>query len=353
MQLQLPAGALRPRARATAIPARLALLAALSACSGDGAGLAGPASESGTRPTQATEGPPATTTAANPLAGATFWVDPASHARRTAAEWRAGRPGDAQQMDKVGAHPVARWLGNWNPDVRTDAHEATTRMIADGALPVFVAYNIPQRDCGGLSGNNSTSAASYRSWIAALADGIGARRAAVILEPDALAGMDCLSSGDRQQRLELLRYAVQTLTSSGSIAVYLDAGNPRWHDATTMASRLASAGIAAAHGFALNVSNFLGTAENVAYGGELSALVGGKHFVIDTGRNGLGPAADAQWCNPEGRALGPRPTTNTGYPLVDALLWVKMPGESDGACNGGRVSGEWMPEYALGLAVRG
>jgi endoglucanase len=119
-----------------------------------------------------------------------------------------------------------------------------------------------------------------------------------------------------------------------------------------MASRLASAGIGAAQGFALNVSNFLATAENVAYGRELSTLVGGKHFVIDTGRNGLGPAADAQWCNPAGRALGIPPTGATGDPLVDALLWVKMPGESDGACNGGRISGEWMPEYALGLALR-
>jgi endoglucanase len=119
-----------------------------------------------------------------------------------------------------------------------------------------------------------------------------------------------------------------------------------------MASRLASAGITAAQGFALNVSNFLTTAENVTYGEQLSALVGGRHFVIDTGRNGLGPAPDLQWCNPAGRALGPHPTSATGHPLVDALLWVKMPGESDGACNGGKVSGEWMPEYALGLAQR-
>jgi endoglucanase len=288
----------------------------------------------------------------NPLAGASFWVDPESHARRTAAEWRASRPGDAQQMDKIGAQPVARWFGNWNPDVRTDADEATTRMTAAGAMPVFVAYNIPQRDCGGLSGNNATSASAYRSWIAALADGIGGRRAAVILEPDALAGMDCLSGADQQQRLSLIGDAVRTLTARGSVAVYLDAGNPRWHPAATMASRLAGAGIGAAQGFALNVSNFLATAENVAYGRELSALVGGKHFVIDTGRNGLGPAADAQWCNPAGRALGIPPTGATGDPLVDALLWVKMPGESDGACNGGRISGEWMPEYALGLALR-
>lgn len=64
------------------------------------------------------------------------------------------------------------------------------------------------------------------------------------------------------------------------------------------------------------------------------------HFVVDTSRNGRGPWAapagvypDAEtWCNPPGRGLGPRPTTDTGAALVDALLWIKIPGESDGQC---------------------
>jgi endoglucanase len=71
---------------------------------------------------------------------------------------------------------------------------------------------------------------------------------------------------------------------------------------------------------------------------------------VDTGRNGLGP--HGEWCNPPGRALGERPTTATGHALADAFLWVKSPGESDGPCNGSARSGEWMPEYALGLAQR-
>jgi endoglucanase len=223
-------------------------------------------------------------------------------------------------------------------------------MSAGGALPVLVAYNIPQRDCGGLSGGNTTTADAYRTWIAQFAQGIGARRVAVILEPDALAGMDCLSPGDQQLRLDLLNYAVTTLRAKGSVAVYLDAGNSAWQPAAVIAGRLSRAGIAAAQGFALNVSNFLPTAENVAYGRQVSALVGDRHFVIDTGRNGLG--GNGEWCNPEGRALGERPTTSTGEPLVDAFFWVKAPGESDGSCNGGAASGTWMPEYALGLAKR-
>jgi endoglucanase len=84
------------------------------------------------------------------------------------------------------------------------------------------------------------------------------------------------------------------------------------------------------------------------------------HFVIDTSRNGAGPnpmtgGSDADmvdyavapfdqaasisplrsgnWCNPPGSGLGLAPTANTGVPLVDAYLWVKIPGESDGQCD--------------------
>ncbi|MFJ5780054.1 glycoside hydrolase family 6 protein [Streptomyces sp. NPDC093094] len=97
-----------------------------------------------------------------------------------------------------------------------------------------------------------------------------------------------------------------------------------------------------------------------------------KHFVIDTSRNGLGawtpPAGkytgDAEpWCNAPGRGLGPRPTADTGTPLVDAYLWIKVPGESDGSCTrstGGTIdpeygivdppAGAWWPDYVHGLA---
>lgn len=119
-----------------------------------------------------------------------------------------------------------------------------------------------------------------------------------------------------------------------------------------MATRLQASNIAAADGFALNVSNFISTASNVAFGNTLSALVNGKRFVVDTSRNGLGPTADYQWCNPDGRALGAAPSTSTGHALVDAFLWIKKPGESDGTCNGGPNSGAWWAEYALGLAQR-
>ena len=119
-----------------------------------------------------------------------------------------------------------------------------------------------------------------------------------------------------------------------------------------MANRLSKANVSVARGFSLNVSNFERTSNSIDYGKDLASRVGNKHFIIDTARNGLGPSPDNQWCNPPGRALGEKPGAATADPLVDAYLWVKPPGESDGSCNGGPSAGQWWPEYALGLAQR-
>ncbi len=89
------------------------------------------------------------------------------------------------------------------------------------------------------------------------------------------------------------------------------------------------------------------------YAANLGSAVAGTHFVIDTSRNGTGPdsmqqyatapydqpasvtatLASGNWCNPPGAGLGLRPTTATGVPLLDAYLWVKTPGQSDGQCD--------------------
>ncbi|SCE59467.1 endoglucanase [Streptomyces sp. Termitarium-T10T-6] len=49
---------------------------------------------------------------------------------------------------------------------------------------------------------------------------------------------------------------------------------------------------------------------------------------------------------------GTPPTTDTGDERLDAYLWIKRPGDSDGTCRGGPPAGDWWPEYALGLARR-
>ncbi len=116
---------------------------------------------------------------------------------------------------------------------------------------------------------------------------------------------------------------------------------------------------------------------NNRYASILGAARPTKTFLIDTSRNGRGPWTPARkqllwtdpqtWCNPPGRGLGPRPTTVTSTPLVDAYVWLKVPGESDGQCSRGLGSGTtvvdpvwnrvdpaagtWFPQQALELAL--
>src|SRR6266568_1891076 len=292
------------------------------------------------------------TSSGNPLSGMAFFNDPdANPALGQQQQWQSSRPSDAAQMAKIANQPKAIWMGSWNTNIQSDVKAVVSKAAAAQSLPVFVAYNIPGRDCGSYSAGGSSSLQAYESWISSFAQGIGQHRAVVILEPDALAQITCLSSGDQAQRYQMLSYAVQTF-KAGNTAVYLDGGNAAWVGGTDMASRLKQAGIAKADGFALNVSNFLTSSASNSYGHHVSGLTGGKHFVIDTSRKGNGPASGNAWCNPDARSLGAKPTTQTGNSLVDAYLWIKYPGESDGSCNGAPAAGAWYPDYALGLAQR-
>ena len=285
----------------------------------------------------------------NPFADMLLYVDPTSPARAQAEAWRTTRPAEAKLMERIAGEPTAAWIGDWNADVKRAVDDVVTRVTKAGALPVLVAYNIPARDCGLYSAGGASSSAQYEEWISSFADGLRERRSVVILEPDAVAAQ-CLEGAAEAERMRLIRASVVRLRAENA-AVYIDAGNPTWHSAEEIADRLRRAGIDKADGFALNVSNFYATTENIRFGERLSRLLGGKHFVIDTSRNGHGSAGN-EWCNPEGRGLGASPTVATGNSLVDAFLWIKRPGESDGTCNGGPPAGQWFSDYALELAQR-
>ncbi len=146
-----------------------------------------------------------TSVAARPLPGAALYVDPASKANA-----------------KIAGQPQAFWFGGWSGDVRTAVGSVVSAAAAAGRVPALVAYNVPQRDCGSYSAGGLGSADAYRTWIRAFAAGIGTRRAIVVLEPDAIAGLDCLSAADRATRLALLADAARVLAASPNTVVYLD-----------------------------------------------------------------------------------------------------------------------------------
>ena len=294
--------------------------------------------------------------AGNPFAGESFYANPNSNARRTADRWYAeGRTEDAEQMEKIARNGDIFYFSEWtqNAPGGTSGHVdwQTDQIKAAGALPVYGVYAVPNRDCGAYSSGGFATGDQYRAWIDDIVSGLQGRKTVVVVEPDGISSTNCLSSVQLQERFDLIHYAVKQFESHGSYA-YIDASNCFAPDGF-VADRLNAAGIADATGFARNVSNFCWTQSEIVQSKAISAAVGGKPFIIDTSRNGLGPYQEANnWCNPPGRALGPQPTANTGDPLVHAYYWLKRPGESDGSCNGYPSAGRWMPEYALGLAQR-
>ncbi len=284
----------------------------------------------------------------NPLSGIALFVDPQSPARLQADSWRQSRPQDAALLDQIAAHPQATWFSGHEAQPALSSENLALRAEAQGQIPLVVVYALPNRDCGGAAAGGKKDNRAYREYVRDIAAGLGGHRAVIVLEPDGTASIDCLSPNELVERRELMQYAIR-LFKTGGQAVYVDAANPRWVGLEEMSRRLNSLNLSEADGFALNVANFITTRENLDYGEKMSSLVGGKHFIVDTGRNGNGPAPDNRWCNPSGRALGVPFTTQTGHPLADAFLWIKQPGFSDGSCNGGPGSGFYAP-FALELA---
>ncbi|MEV6286762.1 glycoside hydrolase family 9 protein [Kribbella sp. NPDC051770] len=279
-----------------------------------------------------------------------FYVNPAS----TPKVWVDSHASDSRAAtinSNIAAKPTARWFGN--PPTGSTIGQLVGGYVgaADNAdkLPVLVAYNLPGRDaCGGHSGGGAGSPAAYRTWVSAFADSIGSRPAVVIVEPDALGDFECMTAAQISERNAMLTFALQQFRDRApNTWTYLDAGNAGWVPAATMAQRLTGAGVSAAHGFSVNVSNYYTTAASTAYANDVRAgLPSPKPYVVDTSRNGNG--SNGNWCNPAGRKLG-TPTQLGGG--AEMLLWIKVPGNSDGLCGTApsTPAGQFDPDLAVRL----
>lgn len=284
-----------------------------------------------------------------------YWVNPEAKAAKAVASYEQdGDKESARLIRKIAEQPAGEWILPENAQEQARGYtEAAEKADRDALL---VLYNVPHRDCGQFSKGGAADGNQYRTFIDQVAQGIGDRPATVILEPDAILHLvdGCTPEEFHEERYDLLKGAIVKLKGLKNTKVYLDAGNAGWQKPDSLYEPLKWAGIDEADGFSVNVSNFETTQKSTEFGKQLSQKVGNKPFVIDTSRNGNGPYTEGdpaeRWCNPPGRALGETPTTKTADPLVDAYVWVKRPGESDGDCKGGPKAGAWWPEYALKLA---
>ncbi|MFH9116432.1 glycoside hydrolase family 6 protein [Streptomyces globisporus] len=305
------------------------------------------------RPSAAPTPPPARPTAPAPAPRNRLFRHPHSQV----LDWVRANPDDPRRPvieSRIAAQPAAVWFAAHNPGEIAGQVRAVTRgAAAAGRTPVLVPYAIPDRDCGGASQGGAPDLAAYDAWIREFARGLGAGAAIVILEPDAIALSDCLTAPERAARFASLARAGRTLrTADPRARVYFDGGHSGWHTPAKQAAALRAAGAATnGDGIFTNVANFHRTADETAYARRVLTALGGPArlgAVIDTSRNGNGAPAAGEWCDPAGRALGRTPTTRTGEARIDAYLWVKLPGESDG-CSA--APGSFTSEYAYSLAT--
>jgi endoglucanase len=289
--------------------------------------------------------------AADPVFAGPLYLEANTDAAKAEARLRAqGDLPAAAAMAQIASQPTAVWLGNWWSDdlMRTIIRRHVAAAAAQGATLVFVTYAIPFRDCGGHSGGGTTYEA-YLDWNRVIADELEGTRAVVLVEPDSLASLAAAKcASEVTVRPPLIKQAVDILADAG-LTTYIDGGNSNWLGPAAQAEWLKKAGIARATGFFTNVSNFHPVQQESDYAGKLSARVGWKHYVIDVSRNGAG--SSREWCNPLGAALGVNPRATPGTTKLDALLWVKHPGVSDGPCNGGPAAGVWWGQAALSLVA--
>jgi endoglucanase len=364
-----------------------------------------------------------------------------------------------------------------NTEVAEQVREALIGAELERAVPVFVAYNIPGRDCSQYSAGGAPSDAAYDAWIDSIKSALGDAKAVVLLEPDALANLPgyCGSAYNTEfpnvtnaTRIGDVAYGVQTLEGDPNISVYLDGGHSAWQAVGNIAEVLVAADVQQAQGFFLDVSNYQYATNNAFYGSWVSSCVayatqlsdetqasalgytasltsannnpngafgscpnqywnGGPannwngtamspygvwsetqsdptlntagldsryasmlgstapttHFVVDTSRDGQGPndmatyaaapydqpasvistLQSGNWCNPPRSGLGIHPTADTAAvtnsldsylpastALLDAYLWVKTPGQSDGQCDIAGGVRAWQDYTSAGAA---
>ncbi len=353
----------------TALAISLVAMGALTACaSGSGAVLGAAAAPA--EPATAAHAPPGV----NPFVAARIYANPDYVSALRGVETR--HPESVGLLKKMERFPTAIWLSAIGDIKDVSRHlDSARRQQASAGTPVvtvFVLYDLPGRDCnaessaGELPADASGEARYRHQFVDAIVAAFRAhpdQRIAVILEPDSLSNLVTNMSNPRCAAVSGIykrgiAYAIAKL-SQPNVFLYMDAAHGGWLGwPRNLAKSLllykevleTAGGADDIRGFAVNVSNYdplqvrnpsprdpaVRSDDELGYVADLErelAKVGitDKGFVIDTGRNGRADIRSdpGSWCNVKGAGLGERPRAAPA-PSVDAYLFLKVPGESDG-----------------------
>ena len=319
----------------------------------------------------------------NPFVGTRFFLNP-DYVEEVEASAKLD-PSNAAVIRKVKQYPTGLWLDSIAQLAKVPGwlDAARQQQQANGVptVPVFVVYDMPNRDCaakasGGELKISQNGAERYRNeFIGPLAE-IFKKYSdipiVVILEPDSLPNLatnmnlpTCTEA--RSAYVELTAYGIRKL-GLPNVSIYLDAAHAGWlgwdnnREAAVKIFKQVlklAGGVDTIRGFATNTSNYthLTNRDGMAleptdpcynesvYVKKLAVTlydhgIRNKGFMIDTSRNGQGHIRKVwgHWCNIKGAGVGERPTVSP-EPFIDAYFWTKPPGESDG------VSDPTQPRY--------
>ena len=299
----------------------------------------------------------AATPGTDPLAGAKLFVDPESPSAQAAAH----ASGKARALlNEIAQEPGAHRFWMWNMGANVAGQVAhwleATQLEQPGTTVMMSSYNLVHGKCGTTA--TPAVAAQYHNYMQQMAAGIGNYHVIYFLEFDSLITSPCLTRSQLAIREAELSDAVSLLEADPHAVVYLDGGAADAIPARHEAALLRASGVAQAQGFFLNSTHFDWTSKEIHYGQQISRMLGGAHFVINTGENGRGPLVPRDrvhhgnevLCNPAGRGLGPLSldqgvTQPTPYAGLDGLLWFSNPGGSGGRCvKGAPATGTFWPD---------
>jgi endoglucanase len=231
-----------------------------------------------------------------------------------------------------------------------------------GSIPVFTTYFLhPVLGGCATPGQLNAAGPEFRRRVDETAAAIGRRPAVFLLEIDGVGSSRCMEQTGSLSIWEAdLNYEATQLGNLPHTVVYLEGGYSDGNPPGYTARVLNAAGVRKIRGFFTNDTHINWTIDEIHWANKVSAMTHGAHFIVNTAQNGNGPLrphnrfknGNEILCNPPGRAMGPQPTTTTGFAHADAFLWTGPPGNSSGSCNGGTASGTFWAARAIQLAAR-
>jgi endoglucanase len=271
-------------------------------------------------------------------------------------------------LSKIAAEPQSQRIssGSWGgtPDgifKQTQKIFCQIMQADPGTIPIFTTYFLHAT----LGGDPTPAQVRaymplFKARVNAMAAGIDRRPAVVLLELDGIGSTRGIVKTHALPEWEAaLRYEMNAMERLPHTVVYVEGGYSDSNSVGYTARVLKAIGIHHIRGFFTNDTHDNWTINEDRWATAIARRVGGTHFIVNTASNGRGPKLNPHpstqgvedLCNPPGRGLGVRDTTDTGIRYADAYLWEHTPGNSSG-CGGGPSGGTFWPQYAEGLAAR-